>query len=100
MSLITKNDIERWGETYAAASDFPKLIAKLILASTPKSTSLRFPSGAAVYLSGWDGWVECEENTHFVREGYSFFEISTEKNPSVKINESYQKRTNEPLESN
>lgn len=97
MRLITRDDIERWGKSYEAKGDFPILIAKLILASTPGSTRLRMPSGSSVFLSGWDGQVVCEKNTHFVREGVSFFELGTERNPAKKIKEDYQKRTNDPL---
>lgn len=93
MRLVTRDDIVRWGKTYEAKGDFPILIAKLILASTPINTRLRFPSGSAVFLSGWDGRVECETNTHFVRKGISLFEIGTERNPVQKIERDYQKRT-------
>lgn len=98
MRLITKDDIVRWAEEYEAKGYFPLLIEKLILASTPNSTRLRFPSGSNVYLSGWDGKVECEIDTHFVRKGISVFEIGTEKNPAKKIKGDYKKRTAKPLE--
>lgn len=85
MRLITKDDIERWGTTFEAKGDFPILIAKLILASTPGSTRLRMPSGSGVFLSGWDGQVLCEKNTHFARECISFFELGTENNSAIKV---------------
>lgn len=97
MRLITRDDIERWGMTYEAKGGFPILIARLVLATTPTSTRVRFPSGSAVFLSGWDGIVECEEETNYVPKGISRFELGTEKNYGNKIDGDYKKRTADPL---
>lgn len=45
MIKIDRTEIETWGKEFDAKGNFPKLIAKLIRETTPKSTTLQVPSG-------------------------------------------------------
>ena len=96
MIPIDRTQIETWGKQFDAKGNFPKLIAKLIRETTPKSTVLRVPSGSAVNMGGWDGFVQCDEDTGYVPAGISLWEIGTNGNPS-KANSYYNKRTADSL---
>lgn len=96
MIPIDRTEIELWGKQFDAKGNFPKLIAKLIRETTPKSTTLQVPSGSAVNMGGWDGIVHCSEDTGYVPAGVSLWEIGTNGN-STKANADYIKRTAESL---
>lgn len=96
MKPIDRTEIEAWGRQFDAKGNFPKLIAKLIRETTPKSTILQVPSGSAVNMGGWDGIVHCEEDTGYVPAGISLWEIGTNGN-STKANADYTKRSGDSL---
>jgi hypothetical protein len=96
MILVDRTEIEGWGQKFDAKGNFPKLIAKLIRETTPKSTFLQVPSGSAVTIGGWDGIVKCEEKTSYVPKGISLWEIGTNGN-KAKANIDYKKRTEDSL---
>ncbi len=96
MIPIDRTEIEAWGRQFDAKGNFPKLIAKLIRETTPKSTILQVPSGSAVNMGGWDGIVRCEEDTGYVPAGISLWEIGTNGN-STKANADYTKRSGDSL---
>ena len=96
MLPIDRTEIEIWGKLFDAKGNFPKLIAKLIRETTPKSTILQIPSGSAVNIGGWDGIVRCEEDTGYVPAGVSLWEIGTNGDPS-KANTDYKKRSDDSL---
>jgi len=97
MKLISRNDIENWAKTAISKSDLPELISKLVRATTPSSTRINFPSGSTAFIGGWDGEVFCAENTSYVPEGCSLFELGTEANPKGKADSDYDKRKKDPL---
>jgi hypothetical protein len=96
MIPIDRTEIETWGREFEAKGNFPKVIAKLIRETTPKSTFLQMPSGSAVTMGGWDGIVNCEEKTGYVPEGNSLWEIGT-NGDETKANIDYKKRTEDSL---
>ena len=96
MIQIDRTEIEAWGRQFDAKGNFPKLIAKLIRETTPKSTVLQFPSGSAVNMGGWDGIVRCKEDTGYVPAGISLWEIGT-NGDATKANKDYTKRTGDSL---
>lgn len=96
MIPIDRTEIEAWGRRHEAKGEFPFLISKLIFETTPKSTFFEIPSGSAVFLSGWDGIVQCKEETTFVPQHKSLWEFKT--NGVEKEAESdYRKRTENSL---
>lgn len=74
---IDRTEIEAWGKRQEPKGDFPLLIAKLIFETTPRSTFFEIPTGSAVFLDDWDGYVKCESATTFVPEGISVWEYKT-----------------------
>jgi len=96
MIIIDRKDIELWGKRFDAKGNFPKLIAKLIMETTPKSTYIQVPSGSAVYIQGWDGIVICKEETNYVPQGISLWEIGANGDKTKAICD-YKKRTEDSL---
>jgi len=96
MIPIDRTQIEVWGQKFDAKGNFPKLVAKLIIETTPKSTFLQVPSGSAVYIGGWDGIVKCAEETNYVPIGISLWEIGT-NGDRTKANADYKKRSEDSL---
>ncbi|MBS1595815.1 MAG: hypothetical protein JST90_15995 [Bacteroidetes bacterium] len=93
MNLVTKDDLVNWAKTYPAKSDFPMLIWRLVQVTAPISTKFNFPSGASVYIGGWDGIVNSLENRGNVPDGISYWELGTEKDVKGKADGDYDKRT-------
>lgn len=97
MKLVTRDDIASWASSFEAKGELPHLISRLVYTTTPNSTEVRFPSGSAVFLGGWDGIVKCKEDTRFIPKGVSCFEIGAEKNSKGKSSRDYNKRENNTL---
>lgn len=73
------------------------MISRLVSATTPSSTICEFPDESAVFTEGWDGIVNCKDDSGIVPMGISLWEFGTEANPKGKADGDYKKRTNAPL---
>lgn len=97
MKFITSTHLNQWADTKECQQMLPELIKRLIDASVSNVDRLRFPSGDAVYLPGWDGVVSCDESIDMVSAGVSLWECGATKDVKVKIDSDYDKRTKNPL---
>lgn len=70
----------------------PELVKRLILSSVDKISSIRIPSKDDVWAPGFDGIVECDENSAHICSGKSVWEFGTNEDSLSKINEDYVKR--------
>ena len=89
---IDRAEIEAWGKRQEPKGDFPLLIAKLIFETSPRSTFFEIPTGSAVFLEGWDGYVKCESATTFVPGDVSVWEYKT-NGAKTQADSDYDKRT-------
>ena len=69
MKFITSTHLKQWADTKEFQSLLPELVRRLIFASVKQLDRLSFPSGDAVHLPGWDGFVSCRESIDLVPEG-------------------------------
>lgn len=76
----------------------PELVKKLIINSCTSVSSIRMPHGDDIWAPGFDGVVDCSEGNRYVPAGCSVWEFGTNENTLLKINDDYQKRTQNPLE--
>ncbi len=89
---IRREDLLVWARRPETASRLPVLIRRLI-AETTLVERIRFPSGAAVAVPGWDGIVRSEGGNRFVPAGDSCWEISAQQSGSDrKARDDYAKR--------
>lgn len=92
MRLIETSHLETWARSLPAKGDFPRWGRNLIWAVI-QPDRIRFPSGDAVWLPGFDGVVVCSEQSPFVPYGQSVWELGTEATYQAKANEDYWKRS-------
>ena len=53
--LVTEHDLDYWSGTRDSQDMLPEIVRRLIHASIADMTQIRFPSGDAVQMTGWDG---------------------------------------------
>ena len=82
---ITATEIYAWTarEPRRAQEILPKLIIKLILASTNNIDNFNFPSGKSIQYSGFDGFLTCFDEVNFVPKGNSVWEMGTYQGENI-----------------
>ena len=96
MLTVTSDELQKWADKYSAKAEFPQLIRRLIWATCSEIRKLDFSGDEDIYLSGFDGIVDCGQGNHIVPNGLSVWELSTEKDVTSKANDDYDKRTQDP----
>ena len=99
MSFITSGIVKRFLEQDKRKFEglFPELVKRLILSNCQSVSNIRMPGNDDVWAPGFDGIVESQEQTPYFAAGKSVWEFGTNADSLSKINEDYQKRTNNPL---
>ncbi len=97
IGIIRAEDLDRWASRITTAHEFPRLVRLLVHATSRRLTQIDFPADEAVRLGGWDGKVFTEEPSPFVPDGFSAWELGTNRDSRTKANGDYDKRTKNPL---
>lgn len=95
MKWIEASHLELWGRTTQSEADLPALVADLICATTTSIQSIRFPSRGKGRTRGFDGVLECLEETLFVPLGKSIWELKTSVSYKDMALSDFKKRTKE-----
>jgi len=97
---ITSTDIVQWSRRISSRNELPELIRRLILTTIEVSNleHISFPVGEDIGKTGYDGVIKTISQIPYVPLGKSVWEISTQKDVSVKANSDYQKRTEQETE--
>lgn len=93
---IDRSKLQGWADTRTSQSDFPRLVRRLILETTPGLVELGMPAGDGVAAGDWDGSVRTTEATAWVADGLSVWELSVNSSPNAKADDDYSKRTDTP----
>lgn len=93
---VDRNKLQSWADTRASQSDFPRLVRRLILETTPGLVELGMPAGDGVAAGDWDGSVRATKATAWVPDGLSVWELSVDSSPNTKADRDYSKRTQTP----
>ena len=95
---IKASDIDNWTckEPRRAQELLPKLIWKLILASSKIIEEHHFPFEKAVQYAGYDGYLVTSDNSRFYPNGTSVWEFGTDEDIKSKFNSDYKKRSDDP----
>jgi len=98
MKWITAAEIDNWTtkEPRRAQELLPQLVWKLILGSCKHVKDHHFPYGKAIQYSGYDGFLDTDEEHQFVPTGRSVWEFGTDEDAKGKLNDDYEKRTDNP----
>lgn len=96
--LPRAEDLDLWATTYEAVGQLPRLIRRLIAASSP-FTQLDFPADDAVRFDGWDGIACAAERDPWLPGGVSGWEITCDARARIgrKAASDYGKRTRHAL---
>lgn len=97
MHNTTALDIHQWADRLVAKAEFPRLVRRLIFATTPDLVRNEMPVGEGIQRHGLDGKVECTAGNVIVPAGISVWEIGTDQSCKTKADEEYKKRSNNPL---
>jgi len=95
---ISAIQIAEWAKTSEAKVQLPRLIRRLIYATSAPS-KINFPSGESTSLPGWDGELETEHESAWIPSGKSLWEFSCEAAVTTKANKDYEKRTKGTIKS-
>lgn len=85
-----------WADSTTAKPEFPRLIRRLILETTPGAVDVGMATSEGTSSGGWDGVVRSMEATAFVPEGLSVWELSVSRSVGTKADEDYEKRLATP----
>lgn len=58
-------DITSWASSFESKEELSHLISRLVYATTPNSTEVRFPSGSTVFLGGWNCKMSLKVKTKY-----------------------------------
>ncbi len=97
MKWIDSKDLENWAQRRDCQENLPLVIQRLIRATINKINTISFPSGDNIVYPGWDGRLESSEETEYIPQGLSVWEMSTDKDIKRKAESDYQKRKQDPL---
>jgi len=92
MKWINATDLNSWADRNDSHGLMPKVVRRLIHATTNAITRITFPSEEGIYIGGWDGIAETDAIHPFVPQGTSAWEFSSQKNPKSKVDNMYAKR--------
>lgn len=93
---IDRNKLQNWADTRSSQSEFPRLVRRLILETTPGLVELGMPAGDGVAAGDWDGSVRSDKATAWVPDGLSVWELSVNSSPNTKADDDYSKRAETP----
>jgi len=93
---VDRHRLRSWADTRSSQSEFPRLVRRLILETTPGLIELGMPAGDGVAAGDWDGSVRTNRASAWVPDGLSVWELSVNSSPKAKADDDYSKRTSTP----
>lgn len=92
---IKAYEIDNWtkSEPRRAQELLPKLVCKLLLASSKEIVDFHFPFEKAIQYGGLDGYLSTSDSNSFYPEGKSAWEFGTNQDIKGKFNQDYEKRS-------
>lgn len=97
MQWIDVTNLKNWASRRDCQEFLPLVIRRLIRATISRINSISFPAGDSIVYPGWDGRLVSKEETEYIPEGVSVWEIGTGEDYRKKAEEDYQKRKQNPL---
>ena len=94
--FVDRNKLATWADTVMSQTEFPRLVRRLVLETTPGIVQLGMPAGEGVAAGSWDGSVKSTASDAWVPDGLSLWELSVNKSPGTKADEDYGKRHDTP----
>jgi hypothetical protein len=80
MRWVTASELEQWARSNSAREALPKIVADLILASSPDIAAIRFPNADKGQIRGFDGVLVSGAPGLNVPQGKSYWEMRATPN--------------------
>lgn len=96
-TLVDATDLNAWSNRREAQGLLPRVVRRLVHATSERVERVGFPADEGVQLGGYDGIVRVVEGNAFVPEGTSAWELGTNRGVKAKADEDYKKRCDDPL---
>jgi hypothetical protein len=96
-TLANAADLAQWANRLDAQGLLPKLIRRLILATSSNITRIDVRSEEGIRYPGFDGVIEAGKGNAFVPTGLSVWEMGVNQDPRGKAESDFTKRTEDPL---
>ncbi|MHC5722677.1 MAG: hypothetical protein ACYT04_28910 [Nostoc sp.] len=97
LKWVDATDLIRWADRLDARARLPQLLRLLIHATVQQPQRVDFSSGESIQMPGWDGIVDAPKGNSFVPNGYSVWELGTNKDFKTKAEGDYKKRVADSL---
>src|SRR5947209_17700389 len=96
--LANAADLAQWANRLDAQGLLPKLIRRLILATSSDITRIGLRAEEGIRYAGFDGIANVGKGNAFVPTGLSIWEMGVNLDAKGKAESDYTKRTEDPLE--
>ena len=96
-TLANAADLAQWANRLDAQGLLPKLIRRIILATSSEITRIGVRSEEGIRYPGFDGIIEAGKGNAFVPTGLSVWEMGVNQDAKGKAEGDYTKRTEDPL---
>lgn len=94
---LDASDLGEWATRRDGQASIPTLIAKLVRAAHGPQVEIAFPSDESVQFSGWDGITKSDQESRYVPDGVTGWEIGTQQRDITgKATADFEKRSAEP----
>jgi transcriptional regulator with XRE-family HTH domain len=90
---VDEASLDVWANRIDARAQLPELVRRLVLSRHGYGAEMRFPSGEAIQLHGWDGWTNLRSEEALIPSGPAVWELGVSEQPRRKAERDYLKRT-------
>ena len=95
--FIDETELRQWAATRDCQARLPELLTRLIRAEKGHEALLRFPSGDAISLHGWDGRCTVAAGSKYIPAGESGWELTAQAaNIRKKADKVFNDRSQKP----
>jgi len=95
-TLVTGTQLNRWADELPARGLLPRLVRRLVLATTDAVEEISFAADEGIGRPGYDGVVRTPAGNSIVPSGWSGWEMGVNQDPRHKANDDYAARTKDP----
>ncbi|MRG54587.1 helix-turn-helix domain-containing protein [Phyllobacterium sp. SYP-B3895] len=89
---VDETTLNSWADRISAREDFPELMRRLMLARFGYGAQIRFPSGGAIQLKGWDAQTNLKAEDALIPSGLAGWEFGVNQNIRQKADSDFRNR--------
>lgn len=97
-TLVDATDLDAWADRLDGRFGLPRLLRRLVVATTSGLRRVAFRAGEGTQLPGWDGLTETGASSTWVPAGLSVWEVGAGADCKAKADADFDKRSKKPLD--